>query len=135
MAKREHQPSSPSTADTETTSAKKMNRRDFVNAATKAAIPTIAFLGLARLGRSMSGPGPKAQDLPGKSSTQPNDCVLTCEGGCRGCEGECLGTCKDACFLTCEGSCKYTCGEGFCKAVCADSCNNNCTGTCRKEAW
>lgn len=111
---------------------KKIKRREFLKSVSKAALPTIAVIGLAGRGRAAAKSEKAEVRGPAK---EPTDCVLTCEGGCRGCEGECLGTCKEGCFLTCEGSCKYTCGEGFCKAVCADSCNNNCTGTCRKEAW
>ncbi len=113
---------------------RKINRRDFIKSVSKAALPTIAVIGLARPGRAAA----KAQDGSGKTgggpSAEPTNCVLTCEGGCRGCEGECLGTCKDACFLTCEGSCKYTC-EGGCTGACEGTCKGTCEGGCSGGAW
>jgi len=134
MAKRKDQPSSKLNADLMPASEPKMNRRDFVSAVAKAAIPTMAILGLGRLTDLHAKPA-KAGGNPDKASSKgPNDCVLTCEGGCRGCEGECLGTCKDACFLTCEGSCKYTC-EGGCNGTCEGTCKGSCDKGCSGQAW
>lgn len=134
MSKRKDRPTPKLDADLKPASEPKMNRRDFVNAVAKAAIPTIAFLGMGRLKDLDAKPSPKGRDLDHASSKGPNDCVLTCEGGCRGCEGECLGTCKDACFLTCEGSCKYTC-EGGCTGKCEGQCKGSCEGGCSGQAW
>jgi len=86
------------------------------------------------LGRAAEKPAKSAPDLPKGFEKGPNDCVLTCEGGCRGCEGECLGTCKDACFLTCEGSCKYDC-TGGCNTTCEGGCKGSCGGQCSSGAW
>lgn len=111
-----------------------MKRRDFVKSVAKAAIPTIAVIGVSRLGRAAEKPAGPASDRPKVSAKGPNDCVLTCEGGCRGCEGECLGSCKDACFLTCEGSCKYDC-TGGCNTTCEGGCKGSCGGQCSSGAW
>lgn len=134
MAKHKDQPSQKPNADLKPTSEPTMNRRDFVNAVAKAAIPTIAFLGLGSLGKLQAKTNTNRQNLPQGLSKDPKDCVLTCEGGCRGCEGECLGTCKDACFLTCEGSCKYTC-EGGCNGTCEGTCKGSCDKGCSGQAW
>lgn len=134
MSKRNDRPSPKADADAPLALGKKMNRRDFVGAVAKAAIPTIAVLSLGRPGRLAAQPAPKGQDAAKGSSKGPNDCIVTCENGCRGCEGECLGTCKDACFLTCEGSCKYTC-EGGCNGTCEGTCKGSCEGGCSGGAW
>jgi CXXX repeat radical SAM target protein len=134
MAKRKVQPVVKADPDTSIDSTKTMDRRAFVKNMAKAAIPTIALLGLARP-RDLAAKTPrKPQELDKGYAKGPNDCVLTCEGGCRGCEGECLGTCKDACFLTCEGSCKYTC-EGGCTGSCEGMCKGSCGGACSSTAW
>ena len=113
---------------------KKINRRDFMNAVARTAIPTIAFLSLGRAGKLAAQPNKKSQNSDPRPSKEPNNCVLTCEGGCRGCEGECLGSCKDACFVSCEGSCKRTC-EGGCTGKCEGTCKGSCEGTCSGQAW
>lgn len=134
MAKREEQTALKSDAGVKPGSDKIISRRGFVSVVARAAIPTIAVIGMGRLARAADKPRMESQELKKASSKGPNDCVLTCEGGCRGCEGECLGTCKDACFLTCEGSCKYNC-TGGCNTTCEGGCKNSCGGQCSSGAW
>lgn len=135
MSKRNDRPAPATPADVPAVAPKTMNRRAFVGAVAKAALPTIAVLGLARPARPSAKPSGAAKEAGAKRPDKgPNDCVLTCENGCRGCEGECLGTCKDACFLTCEGSCKYTC-EGGCNGTCEGMCKGSCGGQCSSGAW
>ncbi len=140
MSKRNDRPAPKTDADAAPAESKTMNRRAFVGAVAKAALPTIAVLGLVRPARPSARPSGPAKDAAAKDATAkgfdkgPNDCIVTCENGCRGCEGECLGTCKDACFLTCEGSCKYTC-EGGCTGSCEGMCKGSCGGQCSSGAW
>ncbi len=122
------------TVSTKPAAESKINRRDFMNAVARAAIPTIAFLSLGRSGKLAAQPKKESHPSGKGQAKEPKDCVLTCEGGCRGCEGECLGTCKDACFVSCEGSCKYTC-EGGCTGKCEGMCKGSCEGTCSGQAW
>lgn len=112
----------------------KINRRDFINLVGKAALPTIAFLSLGRIGDLIAKPG-KGNENHEEPAKNPTDCILSCEGGCRtSCEGECRGTCENACFLTCEGSCKYNC-EGGCTGSCEGMCKGTCEGGCSGGAW
>lgn len=134
MSKRNDRPSPKTPADVQPEERKTMNRRAFVGAVAKAALPTIAVLGLVRPARPAAKPAGAGHDPAKGYDKGPNDCVVTCENGCRGCEGECLGTCKDACFLTCEGSCKYTC-EGGCNGTCEGMCKGSCGGQCSSGAW
>jgi len=64
MAKHKDQPSQKPNADLKPTSEPTMNRRDFVNTVAKAAIPTIAFLGLGSLGKLQAKTNTSRQNLP-----------------------------------------------------------------------
>ena len=131
------------------------SRRDFMNLVFKAAIPTIAIIGMGSAGNLMAKTPEKSQNLKQNSMNeqtfQPNDCMLSCEGGCMGtceggcrttcedgclgtCEGECFTTCEGSCRLSCEGSCKSTC-EGFCTGTCETSCKGTCENGCSGGAW
>ncbi|HEY5125187.1 MAG TPA: hypothetical protein VIK14_15770, partial [Ignavibacteria bacterium] len=57
-----------------------INRRDFLNIVAKAAIPTIAFLSLGRIGDLIAKPNKGNQNLNQGFSKVPNDCGSTCEG-------------------------------------------------------
>ena len=114
-----------------------IDRREFLTKAAKAAIPTIAFLTLGNLSDLISKPKKENQNQNADhavETNEPNDCVFSCEGGCRtSCQGECRGTCEGNCYLTCEGSCHYTC-EGGCNTTC-EGCKGSCSGGCSGGAW
>lgn len=86
----------------------KIDRRGFIRAVSKAALPTIAVIGLAGAGKLA------AHGRPG----EPNQCKNACEGACKGtCKGACAGGCEDQCAKNCTLACK-----GRCLDVCADTC-------------
>jgi modification target Cys-rich repeat protein len=95
----------------------KINRRDFIQAVSKAALPTIAFLSLGRPGssavRSLDGHPQPGKGRSKESTNCENSCEDTCKGACASCTGGCLGTCK--------GTCELGCGK-TCREVCANSC-------------
>lgn len=106
---------------------KTINRRDFLQAVSKAALPTIAVVGLGRAGRLAAGP------RDGRRPEQAQDCGQTCVGSCRRvcadtCQADCTGGCKNECAKACNDNC-----SGKCKNDCALTCNNNCEGFCKGQ--
>lgn len=102
---------------------RKIDRRQFLQTVSKAALPTIAVVGLARLSA-------KSQS---REAREPQDCGQTCVGSCRRvckdtCEADCTGKCKNDCATGCNNNC-----SGKCKNECALNCNNNCEGFCKGQ--
>ena len=121
----------------------KINRRDFIQVVSKAALPTIAFLSLGRPGNSAAKSHDHTQELDKGLSQEPNDCKNGCEDTCKGsctekcanscsekCANNCADTCGGGCKTTCEGACKGTC-EDTCKGTCKDACGDSCKGGSR----
>lgn len=128
-----------------------VKRRDFIRAASKAALPTIAFLGFGIGGKLAAGPsrggGDRFQGTAGEPPDRCRDCASTCEiacsntcslsckEACRGvCKDDCSTSCKDLCRLSCGGTCKGGC-EGGCGKACEGVCRAQCADTCAKSAW
>lgn len=110
----------------------KINRRDFLQVVSKAALPTIAIIGLgsARLSAKALD---KSQGSDRRRSQEPQDCGQTCIGSCRRvckdtCEADCTGKCKNDCAVGCNSNC-----AGKCKNDCATTCNHNCEGFCKGQ--
>lgn len=112
----------------------KIDRRDFLRSVSKAALPTIALIGLALpatpAGRTAAG---STGRNPGRA-VEPGECVNTCEGTCKGtCEDTCRGHCKDDCQGTCQAACRDDCQnncKGTCEGFCGETCKGGCQGTC-----
>lgn len=109
---------------------KTINRRDLVQAVSKAALPIITLIGFGRSVTLAAKPSHENQKSAKGLPQQRNDCTNSCEGTCKttcedtctaACKGDCQSTCKDACLDTCKDTCTLGCGK-TCRAVCADTC-------------